>query len=228
MTQMELADLMGVSYQAVSNWERGNSMPDISKLGDLAAALHVSIDTLIGNDSSVQLAKHVLSGDETDFIRDEKVAFDDLAEIAPLLKPTQTHRLFDTIAKKRQEPVTLAEFALLAPFLDSSFLDSFIKNIDISDLSEIMEIAPFVSQTALDELAKKVLPGGSVRDLANIAPFVSGEVLAAIVRDDLNDAPVADWLPLAPFLPKEAMHEIAEKMIREKGLNAVTPISPFL
>ena len=36
MTQMELADRMGISFQVVSNWERGNSMPDISKLPELA------------------------------------------------------------------------------------------------------------------------------------------------------------------------------------------------
>ena len=42
MTQMELADQMGISFQAVSNWERGNSMPDISKLPELAELLSVS------------------------------------------------------------------------------------------------------------------------------------------------------------------------------------------
>ena len=35
MTQPALADVMGVSFQAVSNWERGASMPDIGKLPGL-------------------------------------------------------------------------------------------------------------------------------------------------------------------------------------------------
>ena len=53
MTQMELADRMGISFQAVSNWERGNSMPDISKLPELAEIFGVSLDELLGEKSSL-------------------------------------------------------------------------------------------------------------------------------------------------------------------------------
>ena len=48
MTQMELSDLMGVSYQAVSNWERGISMPDISKLTLLSEVLGIGIEEILG------------------------------------------------------------------------------------------------------------------------------------------------------------------------------------
>ena len=46
MTQMELADKMSISFQAVPNWERGNSMPDIAKLPELAQIFEVTIDEL--------------------------------------------------------------------------------------------------------------------------------------------------------------------------------------
>ena len=48
MTQMGLANQLGVSYQAVSNWERGVSMPDISKLEELSKELGASIDEILG------------------------------------------------------------------------------------------------------------------------------------------------------------------------------------
>ena len=59
MTQMELADKLGVSFQAVSNWERGASMPDISKLSDLSEILSISISDLLGSEdkSSISVEK---------------------------------------------------------------------------------------------------------------------------------------------------------------------------
>lgn len=48
LTQEELANLVNVSFQAVSKWENGNSIPDVSTLPFLANALHCSIDSLLG------------------------------------------------------------------------------------------------------------------------------------------------------------------------------------
>ncbi len=50
LTQMQLADFLGVSNQAVSKWEQGISAPDISLLPELSKILGVSINTLFGED----------------------------------------------------------------------------------------------------------------------------------------------------------------------------------
>ncbi len=47
LTQSELGDRVGVSFQAVSKWERGESLPDTAVLPDLAKVLGVSIDFIL-------------------------------------------------------------------------------------------------------------------------------------------------------------------------------------
>ena len=47
MTQSELAEKLNVSPQAVSNWERGETVPEVSLLLDLAASLHCSVDAIL-------------------------------------------------------------------------------------------------------------------------------------------------------------------------------------
>lgn len=48
MTQEQLADLVGVSAQAVSKWENEDTMPDTALLLPLSDALSVSTDALLG------------------------------------------------------------------------------------------------------------------------------------------------------------------------------------
>jgi transcriptional regulator with XRE-family HTH domain len=48
MTQRELSTKLGVTFQTVSKWENGNSLPDITLLPVLAETFHVSVDQLLG------------------------------------------------------------------------------------------------------------------------------------------------------------------------------------
>lgn len=47
MTQQELADILGITDKAVSKWECGRSMPDISLLERLTEELGVSVNELL-------------------------------------------------------------------------------------------------------------------------------------------------------------------------------------
>lgn len=49
MTQLELAEKMGVTDKAVSKWERDLSFPDVSSIPKLAEILGVSVDELMQN-----------------------------------------------------------------------------------------------------------------------------------------------------------------------------------
>ncbi len=47
MTQLELAEIMGVTDKAVSKWERDLSCPDINSIPKLAEILEISVDDLM-------------------------------------------------------------------------------------------------------------------------------------------------------------------------------------
>ena len=52
MSQASLASVVGVSPQAVSKWERGESSPQWEQAPKLADALECSIDALFGRESA--------------------------------------------------------------------------------------------------------------------------------------------------------------------------------
>ena len=58
LSQSELADLIGVSRQAVSKWERSTATPDLDKIVALSKVFEISIDHLInGTDQDTKKQK---------------------------------------------------------------------------------------------------------------------------------------------------------------------------
>ncbi len=58
MTQEEFASRLGVTPQAVSRWERGNSLPDISLIKGICKVLSISADILLGIESENKVVEN--------------------------------------------------------------------------------------------------------------------------------------------------------------------------
>lgn len=64
MTQQELADKLNVTDRAISNWENGRRMPDVSFYKPLCDILEISVSELI-NGEKIDKDKLLKTSDET-------------------------------------------------------------------------------------------------------------------------------------------------------------------
>ena len=58
LTQEQLADVLGVSAQAVSRWENGTTYPDITLLPTIASYFEITLDELMSFNSGLSINWH--------------------------------------------------------------------------------------------------------------------------------------------------------------------------
>ena len=68
MSQVQLARLLGVTKQSVSNWENDNIQPSIEMLKKLAAVFSVSTDYLLGLDVAFAIRTDGLSDNDIQLV----------------------------------------------------------------------------------------------------------------------------------------------------------------
>ena len=217
MTQMDLADAMGVSYQAVSNWERGNSMPDISKLNDLCRVLDLPLTSLLGENSQETVTvKKVLA--------QQPLTVDELAQVAPVIPPKQMQKQMEWV---KEAPVSMEALTAMAPFLDDEMIMEMLDRIHVDSLKELVGVAPFLEEETLDALVRKA-PMGDTEGIKGLAVFLSEETLDYVVqRYDGND-PDGLLKDIAVFLSEEALDALAERAIAAGELAKVADQAVFM
>ena len=62
LTQKELADKLGVTFQAVSKWENGKNLPDIAIIKKIAEEFSIDLSVLFEMDSKKVKKKYILIG----------------------------------------------------------------------------------------------------------------------------------------------------------------------
>ncbi|MBQ7874436.1 MAG: helix-turn-helix domain-containing protein [Oscillospiraceae bacterium] len=226
MTQGDLADLMGVSYQAVSNWERGNSMPDISKLEDLCGFLGISVGELLGIENKGTAAVEKVIENKED------LSFDEIAEVAPIMPPKVLKEKTEN-AKKKTENFSFSSLSEIAEFLDADYLsevihealstaDEALKSLD--GLFNIVEYLP-------DEAIREAIENADEKGLDSVADCIEDiddENIDLFAEKCLKMNRFDLILRTAEFLPDETLEKIAEYCSANEKLPELFGIAEFL
>ena len=240
-TQAELADKLGISYQAVSSWERGASMPDIGKLLDLAACLGTTVDD-------------ILSGrgwKESEYAAEQRNESADQAQAGPTAEETKEQiEVVPTEAKDATGEAPGAAGAPLPPSYESEQIDSTEAVADensqsrgeqdgadtsgqhrktVDSLSKLVALAPFLEQDALEEMAMGLDIDPNA--LVALAPFLNDRTLEKLIQRAEKPIRVSTLVSLAPFLSSNTLEKLVTCKASESGglhLGMLVPFAPFL
>ena len=223
MTQMELADRLNISFQAVSNWERGQTMPDISKLGELADIFGVTIDELLGNGKSTDVVGKLLHDEPVE----EDLSPEDFLDVAPLVKPRQAEKLFENIRGE----LSMKELIMTAPFISQEVLDALAIQAAKREKSfkRLIGLLPFLSKDAINQCLEYVTEDGlDVKKLIAAAPFIGRDNVDKLADRVIVEGSLKELIALAPFMRKKKLTAIAFQFADKQGFTGILPLLPFI
>ena len=231
MTQMQLADALGISFQAVSNWERGNSMPDISKLPELAELFGCSIEELLGGGASAGNVEKLAKGEG------QGLSLGEIAEVAPVLTPEVLDEAVES-ARRGDTPSVACGDSSLQEGAEESEEEGFDEDIEdeiedeeggdeeIDDDDEEDEEEPrrfhaFWKRTGRGARAH-------IRDGKTVY-ILGAEKSGEKRKDKAKSKRLKELVMLAPFLSSARLRELVEEL-RGEGytVSELVPLAPFL
>ena len=235
MTQMQLADALGISFQAVSNWERGNSMPDISKLPELAELFGCSIEELLGGGAPAGNVEKLAKGEG------QGLSLGEIAEVAPVLTPEVLDEAVESARRGNTPSVACGDSPLLEGAEVESDDEDFDEDIEEEledDFDEEIDEEDEEGEDEEDEeeprrfhaFWKRTGRGARAHIRDGKTVFILGAEKSGEKRKDKDKCKrLKELVMLAPFLSSARLRELVEEL-RGEGytVSELVPLAPFL
>lgn len=234
MTQMQLADALGISFQAVSNWERGNSMPDISKLPELAELFGCSIEELLGGGAPAGNVEKLAKGEG------QGLSLGEIAEVAPVLTPEVLDEAVES-ARRGETPSAACGDSSLQEGAEESEEEGFDEDIEEEledDFDEEIDEEDEEGEDEEDEeeprrfhaFWKRTGRGARAHIRDGKTVYILGAEKSGEKRKDKDKCKrLKELVMLAPFLSSARLSELVEEL-RGEGytVSELVPLAPFL
>ena len=247
-TQVELAEKLHVTHQAVSRWETGDSFPDIAALHTLGQLFGVGVDELLAGHQPAEARERPSAAaavlDElaqgntrrvSEMVQDGRADLESVTDIGPLVRPSQMEDIVRGLSNTTDYAFSLEQVAALAPFVGSELLEELVEGIEGGhvDGGYLVALAPFLPRATVDRLVGRIAGGElEVAHLAGLAPFASKEAIGRIalqIVEGGGQVPAEHLGALAPFVGQEALNALVER-VEGDGVSAehLGALAPFL
>lgn len=154
MTQERLAEILGVSFQAVSTWERNESLPDTAHLRDLASALGITLDALFDEEKRSWTLKQMHSDPDHMYTylkaKAQSLHLGQTLKALPFMREKHNGQFRDgTVdqAPYQVHPLTLACHALAMGITDDDVLSALLLHDVVEDTGTKPEELPVNERT---------------------------------------------------------------------------------
>lgn len=164
LTQQQLAAMLCVSHQAVSKWEKGQSLPDLQTLMELAQYFGCTVEQLVF-DSAAQ---------------------PDGGEDKGNVSETESNEAPEN-GREEAGMMSFQQLLQMAPFMSKEAVEEIVNGMDIKlSGAQIARIAPFVRTECVEMLVEKYHPDMTWDTLRRITPYMSREAVDTLARQIAN------------------------------------------
>jgi len=238
---------MQVTHQAVSQWEKGATLPDIGLLLPLARLFGVRVDDLLNGEPAVGSVGRTADdmpieepASKDGAARGDWLGVEPAAHIGGLTQGAMGAELSggapgEAARLERVDLEGVKKMLDAAPMTPPSQMEAVVANMAGFDftLKQIVELAPYVSRDLLDTLLRKAnVERVEGELLMELAPFVGRETLGRwVARLDEGSLDMKMVVELAPYVSRESLAALVGRQLergQEVDWDLVEELAPHL